>query len=164
MRNRPALARDRQRARYSFRNDFEWRRRACRGSIACYTELERCPAHSGSLVLVLAPLTRRKCSGAIYSQKRAVRLTPSSPGRARQSTLRKILLARRRSWRLWGPLQVHFRNLEEPRRMCGTATALAQHTPDVWHCHVSRAACVGCVALPRFSRVPRRQQVNHAPP
>ena len=66
MRNRPALARDRQRARYSFRNDFEWRRRACRGSIACYTGLERCPAYSGSLVLVLAPLSLQLNSGAIY--------------------------------------------------------------------------------------------------
>ena len=65
MRNRPALARDRRRTRYSFRNDFERMRKAdC--SVACYTGLERCPAYSGSLVLVLAPLSLQLNSGAIY--------------------------------------------------------------------------------------------------
>ena len=34
--------------------------------IACYTGLERCPAYSGSLVLVLAPLSLQLNSGAIY--------------------------------------------------------------------------------------------------
>ena len=75
-------SRDGTRVRSSIRDDFERRRRSDCG-IACYTEFERCPAHSGSLVLVLAPLSLRQYSGAIYFQKRAVRLTPSSPGRAR---------------------------------------------------------------------------------
>ena len=54
MRNRPALARDRQRTRYSFRNDFERMRKAdC--SVACYTGLEWCPANSGSIVFSFSP-------------------------------------------------------------------------------------------------------------
>ena len=40
----------------------------------------------------------------------------------------------------------------ETRGMCGSATFLAQGTPDVRQCHVSRAGDVGCVAVPRFSR------------
>lgn len=58
-------SRDGTRVRSSIRDDFERRRRSDCG-IACYTEFERCPAHSGSLVLVLAPLSLRQYSGAIY--------------------------------------------------------------------------------------------------
>ena len=152
-------------------------------SVACYTGLERCPAYSGSLVLVLAPLSLQLNSGAIYfsrhepfaslpphqdepddsddDQKNLARRDyrlrvhgqppPVEAARARQSTLRKILPARRRSWRIWGALQVHFRN-RESRLVCGIAMVFAQHTWDMWHCHSSRAACAGCVALPRLSR------------
>ena len=55
---------------------------------------------------------------------------------------------------------MHFRN-RESRLMCGTATVLAHFTSDVWHCHGSRAACAGCVALPRFSRNWERPRCMH---
>ena len=38
----------------------------------------------------------------------------------------------------------------DTREMCGTATVFVRFAADVWHCHVSRAEDVGCVALPRF--------------
>ena len=45
-------------------------------------------------------------------------------------------------------------------------TSEVPHAPNVWHCHVSRAWHMGCVALPRFSRgrkVPRRENRGPSP-
>ena len=138
--------------------------------VACYTGLERCPAYSGSLVLVLAPLSLQLNSGAIYFSRnepfaslpphqdepddsdddqkylacRDYRLcvhgqppfSRSCPSAAKH-LVRDSSVRRRKPTDFEGPLQVNFRN-RESRLMCGTATALAQHTPDVWYCHGCR--------------------------